>query len=549
MFKLKKYTIVWLICGAALIGVASTSIDDYFEVSKNLDIFSTVYKEVNVNYVDEVKPGLLIREAIDAMLLSLDPYTNFYSEAQAEDYLYQVTGSYGGIGATVRKKGDDLVIDHPFEGFPAQKADLRAGDILISIDGKSVVGKQSSDLNELLKGTAGTSLVLSIDRPGIGKKEITLERAQIRIKNVPYFGMVDGQTGYIKLTGFTPDAGKEVKEATESLISTGAESIILDLRGNGGGLLHEAVNIVNVYVKKGQLVVSTRGKEKENDRTYRTLNSPISTAIPLAVLIDGGSASASEIVSGTIQDLDRGILIGTRSFGKGLVQSSRVLSYNTQMKITTSKYYIPSGRCIQKLDYANKKNGHAISVADSMKQTFYTVNKRQVRDGEGVTPDVVKGHIELSKISGTLQKKDIIFDYATLYRNRIEEIDPAKTFTLSENDFEEFKSFLSDKDYGYTTDTEQALEELEKKADSERYLASIKPNIDALRKEFNLNKNADLDRNQQEIINLLQTEIASRYYYDAALVEATFAIDRDIQTAIKMFANQNQYAEILSGKN
>jgi carboxyl-terminal processing protease len=549
MFKLKKYTIVWLICGAALIGVASTSIDDYFEVSKNLDIFSTVYKEVNVNYVDEVKPGLLIREAIDAMLLSLDPYTNFYSEAQAEDYLYQVTGSYGGIGATVRKKGDDLVIDHPFEGFPAQKADLRAGDILVSIDGKSVVGKQSSDLNELLKGTAGTSLVLSIDRPGIGKKEITLERAQIRIKNVPYFGMVDRQTGYIKLTGFTPDAGKEVMEATESLISTGAESIILDLRGNGGGLLHEAVNIVNVYVKKGQLVVSTRGKEKENDRTYRTLNSPISTAIPLAVLIDGGSASASEIVSGTIQDLDRGILIGTRSFGKGLVQSSRVLSYNTQMKITTSKYYIPSGRCIQKLDYANKKNGHAISVADSMKQTFYTVNKRQVRDGEGVTPDVVKGHIELSKISGTLQKKDIIFDYATLYRNRIEEIDPAKTFTLSENDFEEFKSFLSDKDYGYTTDTEQALEELEKKADSERYLASIKPNIDALRKEFNLNKNADLDRNQQEIINLLQTEIASRYYYDAALVEATFAIDRDIQTAIKMFANQNQYAEILSGKN
>lgn len=547
--KIKNSKAFWIVCLAGMAGLAFTKVDDYFEVSKNLDIFSTVYKEVNMSYVDDVKPGNLIREAIDAMLSSLDPYTNFYSEAQAEDYRFQVTGSYGGIGATVRVKGKDLVIDHPFEGFPAQKADLRAGDILLAVDGKSVIGKKSSDLNELLKGTAGTSLVLSIERPGVGKKEVHLTRAQVRIKNVPYFGMIDAQTGYIKLTGFTPDAGKEVKEATESLMKSGAKYMILDLRGNGGGLLHEAVNIVNVFIKKGQLVVSTRGKDRENDKVYKTLNAPVSTDIPLVVLIDGGSASASEIVSGTVQDLDRGVLIGTRSFGKGLVQTTRVLTFNTQMKITTAKYYIPSGRCIQKLDYANKTNGHANSVADSLKQIFYTVNKRKVTDGEGVSPDIVMGQKELSKIASSLQKRDIIFDYATLYRNRVDSISDAKTFTLNNNDFAAFKEFLKDKEYTYTTETELALEELERKADNEHYLSAIKPNIDALKKEFNINKTADINRHEKEITNLLKTDIASRYYYDKALVEATFDFDRDIQAALALFSDMKRYNAILTNKN
>lgn len=549
MTRLNKKIAIWCVGLAAFSGIAFTQVDDYFEVSKNLDIFSTIYKEVNISYVDEVKPGQLIREAIDAMLLSLDPYTNFYSEAQAEDYRFQVTGSYGGIGATVRKKGNDLVIDQPYEGFPAQKADLRAGDILLAIDGKSVVGKRSTDLNELLKGTPGTSILLSIDRPGFGKKEINLERAQIRLKNVPYYGMIDVQTGYIKLTGFTPDAGKEVKEATEGLMKEGAKQIILDLRGNGGGLLHEAVNIVNVFVKKGQLVVSTKGKDKENDRVYKTLNTPVNTEIPLVVLIDGGSASASEIVSGTVQDLDRGVVIGTRSFGKGLVQSSRVLSYNTQMKITTAKYYIPSGRCIQKLDYAHKKNGMATSVADSLKQVFYTNNKRKVMDGEGVNPDLVVGQGELSKIAGSLQQNDIIFDYATLYRNRMDKIAPIRSFELNKTDFEDFKRFLSGKEYGYTTETEKALSELERKADSERYLVALKDEIDRLKKQFELNKNSDLDRHEEEIINLLKTEIASRYYYDKALVEASFGYDKDILAALELFGNPARYKAILSGKN
>ncbi|MCB0734537.1 MAG: S41 family peptidase [Bacteroidetes bacterium] len=532
----------------ALATMAFRQVEDYFEVSKNLDIFATVYKEVNMSYVDDVKPGELIREAIDAMLQSLDPYTNFYSEAQAEDYRFQVTGSYGGIGATVRKKGDDLIIDHPYENYPASKAGLRAGDILISIDGKSVVGKKSSDLNELLKGAAGTKVVLHIDRPGIGDQEYTLEREQIKMNNVPYFGMINPKVGYIKLTGFTPDAGKEVRDATVDLMEKGAENLILDLRGNGGGLLHEAVNIVNVFIKKGQLVVTTRGKDRENDRSYVTLNAPVTTDLPLVVLIDGGSASASEIVSGTMQDLDRGVLIGTRSYGKGLVQTSRVLSYNTQMKITTAKYYIPSGRCIQKLDYSTKKNGKAVVVADSLKQTYYTTNKRPVTDGEGVTPDVEMGAKELSKIAESLQRNDIIFDYATKYRNSVESIAEAAQFEFGHDDFQDFKEYSSSRDYGYTTETEKALQDLERKADEEQYLASIKHTVDALRSEFERNKNADIDRHEKEITNLLETEIASRYYFDRATVEATFDSDRDIQAALDLFNNPKKYKAVLSGK-
>lgn len=525
-----------------------TQVDDYFEVSKNLDIFSTVYKEVNLSYVDEVKPGHLMREAIDAMLKSLDPYTNFYSEAQAEDYRFQVTGSYGGIGAIVKKHGDNIVIDKPYEGYPAQKVGLRTGDILIKVDGKSVIGKTSSQLSDVLKGTAGTTVVLTVIRPDNGEMEFSLERAQVKVKNVPYFGMATSNVGYIKLTGFTPDAGLEVYNALKSLKEQGAQNVIFDLRGNGGGLLHEAVNIVNVFVKKGQLVVSTKGKEKENDRVYKTLNVPLDTDMPLVVLIDGGSASASEIVSGTIQDLDRGVVVGTQSYGKGLVQSTRMLSYNTQMKITTAKYYIPSGRCIQRLDYSNKQNGSATSIADSLKQTFFTLGKRPVTDGEGVNPDVKMGLTELTKIAKSLVTKDIIFDYATQYRNKHDSIVEPKLFHLSDADYNDFKAFLSDKDYGYTTDTEKALLELEKKAEAEHYGDALSQSLAELKSEFSKNKSADLDRHKAEVIELLETEIASRYYYDRAFVETTFDDDSDVQEALALFENPKRYQAILTGK-
>ncbi len=525
-----------------------TQVDDYFEVSKNLDIFSTVYKEVNLSYVDEVKPGHLMREAIDAMLKSLDPYTNFYSEAQAEDYRFQVTGSYGGIGAIVKKHGDDLVIDRPYEGYPAQKVGLRTGDILIKVDGKYVVGKTSSQLSDVLKGTAGTTVVLTINRPSKGEMEFSLQRAQVKVKNVPYSGMVTSNVGYIKLTGFTPDAGLEVHNAVKSLKEQGAQNIIFDLRGNGGGLLHEAVNIVNVFVKKGQLVVSTKGKEKENDRVYKTLNTPVDIDIPLVVLIDGGSASASEIVSGTIQDLDRGVVVGTQSYGKGLVQSTRLLSYNTQMKITTAKYYIPSGRCIQRLDYSNKRNGSALSIADSLKQTFYTLSKRPVTDGEGVNPDVIVGLPELTKIARSLVTKDLIFDYATQYRNDHDTIVEPNQFHLDDADYENFKTFLKDKDYGYNTETENALLELEKKAKDEHYIEAMSQTLEDLKAEFSKNKNADLEKHKKEVIELLETEIASRYYYDRAFVETTFDEDTDVQEALDLFNNPSRYQTMLKGK-
>lgn len=547
MKKFLKSKWMFLVAAVALLSSFKAA-NDYFEVTKNLDIFASVYKEVNTSYVDDVKPGELIRAAIDAMLNTLDPYTNFYSEAQSEDYRFQLTGSYGGIGATIRQRGDYIMIDAPYEGFPAQKADVRPGDIILEVDGKSVKGKSTSDMTNLLKGTAGTKVTLKLQRPGVGDMEKTFERANIKLKNVPYYGMINAQTGYIKLTGFTPNAGKEVHDALTDLKknNAGMSSVVFDLRGNGGGLLHEAVNIVNVFVKKGQLVVTTKGKEPENDATYKTLNAPVDTDIPLVVLIDGGSASASEIVSGSIQDLDRGIVIGQKSFGKGLVQSSRQLTYNTQMKITTAKYYIPSGRCIQKLDYGNKVNGRAISIADSLKHTFYTLNKRPVIDGEGISPDVATDKQRLSKVSQSLLTKYLIFDFATNYRNTHTTIPSSKEFSLSESDFQDFLKFIEGKDYHYITDTETAIDDVVKKAKDENYYNEMKAEIDKLSASLKSGKKEDVIKNKKEIISLLETEIARRYYFDTAIIETSFDDDPDIQQSLKLFADKAMYSKILS---
>ncbi len=542
---MKRRTLYLFIILLGLSASAFKAADDYFEISKNLDIFVTVYKEVNESYVDEVKPGELIRKAVDGMLYSLDPYTNFYSEAQAEDYRFQVTGSYGGIGATVRTKGDYVVIQRPYEGFPAQKADIRVGDLILEVDGKSAKGLNSSDLTDLLKGEAGTKVTLRIRRPGIGDMDKTFERAQIKVKNVPYYGMIDDKTGLVKLTGFTPDAGKEVKEAVEDLKRQGMEKVILDLRGNGGGLLHEAVNIVNVFVPKGTKIVETRGREKEDNRTYKTLNPPVDTDIPLVVLIDGGSASASEIVSGSIQDLDRGILVGRKSFGKGLVQSTRRLSYNTQMKITTAKYYIPSGRCIQKLDYAHKENGKAVIVADSLKKTFFTSNKRPVMDGEGVTPDIDVEALEHSNVSISLMQNDHIFDYATSYRNTVDAIAPPKDYAFSEIDFKAFLDYLEGKDYAYTTETENALDKLVEISKEEKYYEAISAQMEALKGELASNKSMDINTHMKEIMEILETEIARRYYFDRAMVETSFDDDPDIEEALAILKDSGRYNKIL----
>ncbi|MDA8886510.1 S41 family peptidase [Bacteroidia bacterium] len=364
---MKKYILILLFGG---LGLMAFKAEDYFEISKNLDIFAEVYKEVNTTYVDDVKPGELIRAAINGMLKSLDPYTNFYSEAQAEDYRYQVTGTYAGIGSTIRTIDDYVYIESPVDGFPAHKAGLLPGDKILVVDDVDMKGKNSSEVTDYLKGKAGTSFSMKIERIGEGELIKTITRENIKIKNVPYHGIIEDEIGYLKLTGFTPNAGKEVRDAVIDLKEKGAEKVVLDLRGNGGGLLHEAVNIVNVFVPRGEPIVVTRGKFEEDNQVYKTLNSPVDTEIPLVILINGNSASASEIVSGSLQDLDRAVLIGSNSFGKGLVQTTKRLTYNTSMKITTAKYYIPSGRLIQRLDYGNKVNGHAVEVADSAKKIF-----------------------------------------------------------------------------------------------------------------------------------------------------------------------------------
>lgn len=543
----KRSLIILLSAGLLFSGFKAT--EDYFEISKNLDIFAAVYKEIHVSYVDETKPGELIRSAIDAMLRSLDPYTNFYSESQAEDYLMQVTGAYGGLGATVRNRDKRVMVDDPYEGFAAQKADLRAGDYILEVDGNVVTGKDANEVIKQMKGQAGTVVKLKIERPGVGVLEKTITREKIKVKNVPYFGMINDKVGYIQLTGFTPDAGKEVKEALVELKKNpGMQAVVLDLRGNGGGLLHEAVNIVNVFVKKGQLVVNTKGKLKEEEKSYHTLGLPTDTDIRLAVLIDDRSASASEIVSGSVQDLDRGVVIGRKSFGKGLVQQSRQLTYGTQMKITISKYYIPSGRCIQKLDYGNKENGRAVAVPDSVKKTFYTLNKRPVIDGDGISPDIAVKLPDRSKVAQALISQYAIFDYATEYRNRQEKISAARDFVLSEDEFTRFLSFLKSKEIAYTTDTEKAMDLLEQRAGEEEYLNGITAQVAQLRQAIKANKEEDVLRHKEEILQLLTSEIARRYYFQTAEIETTFRYDPDIQKAIEVLLNPDDYYRILKGK-
>lgn len=538
--------------GILAIGIFSAykASDEYFEVSKNLDIFASVYKEVNISYVDDVEPGSLIKTAIDAMLRSLDPYTNYYSEAQTEDYRFQVTGEYGGIGATIRQRGEYIVIDDPYEGYPAQQADLRAGDKILEVDGKSAKGKTSDDMTKLLKGSAGTEITMKIERPGVGELIKTFKRAKIKLNNVPYYGMVDKETGYIKLTGFTPDAGKEVQDALKNLRKNNADlqSIILDLRGNGGGLLHEAVNVVNTFIKKGELVVSTKGRDRDNNRTYSTLDAATDTDIPLVVLIDGGSASASEIVSGSLQDLDRGVLIGQKSFGKGLVQSQRMLTYNTQMKITTSKYYIPSTRCIQKLDYTHKVNGKAEAIADSLKHNFFTRNHRPVKDGEGVTPDIKTPESKYTKITQSLLTKNIIFDFATQYRNTHNTISITKDFDLTDKDFQDFITFTNGKDYNYNTDTEDALQKFKDQASKENYLSDLNMEYESLLNKLKRNKSNDIEKYKTEIMQALEEEIASRYYFEKARIEASFDNDLEIKEAIALLKDTAKYSALLSGK-
>ena len=539
---MKKFFYLFII---GCLGLVAFKAEDYFEISKNLDIFAEVYKEVNTTYVDEVQPGELIRAAIDGMLKSLDPYTNFYSEAQAEDYRYQTTGTYAGIGSTIRTIGDYVYIDSPVDDFPAYKAGLLPGDKILAVDGVDMKGKTASDVTDYLKGKAGTTFSIKIARLGEGDLTKSITRETIKIKNVPYYGIIEDNIGYMQLTRFTPDAGKEVRDAVIAMKAEGATSLVLDLRNNGGGLLHEAINIVNVFVPRGETIVITKGKFQEDNRTYKTLNSPVDTGIPLIVLINDGSASASEIVSGSLQDLDRAVLIGQNSFGKGLVQTTKRLTYNTSMKITTAKYYIPSGRLIQRLDYGNKVNGKALAVADSIKKEFKTKNGRNVIDGEGILPDLNIEEYKYSKLAISLIRNDLIFQFANEYRSKNPQISGPKIYDVSNETFEDFKSFLQDKEYEYTTNTEKDLDKLIDQAKDDKYYELLKGELTSLKAALESTKKADLDNNKQELKELLEYEIVRRYYFEKGKVEVGFDDDLEWAKTKSVFSNTTEYKGLL----
>lgn len=547
MNKAKK-----IILGASIVIGSFTSlafVDDYFEISKNLEIFTSAYRELNAHYVDEVDASKLMRTGIEAMLESLDPYTNFISESEVEDYRIMTTGQYGGVGASIFTRDKQVVVRETYEGFPAQKSGVRAGDIILEIDDKSVQGKNTSDVSKFLKGQAGSNVTLLIKRIGIEKPfKVQLKREDIQIENVPYYGMITNEIGIIQLKGFTQNASKEVKNALKDLKkNSNLKAVILDLRGNPGGLLHEAVDISNIFVNKGELAVTTKGKSKDSEKKYLTINEPLDPNIPIAVLTSSSSASASEIVSGVIQDLDRGVVIGQRTFGKGLVQTTRPLSYNSQMKITTAKYYIPSGRCIQALDYSHRnEDGSVGKIPDSLIKEFKTRAGRKVYDGGGVAPDFPVEVNKLSNITQNLITKHIIFDYANLYASKNNQIAAGKNFKLTKVEYEEFMKYVQSQNFDYKTKSEKMLDDYKEVAIKEKYFDAVMQDYESLRAKLLSDKNADLLKFEAEIKDLLEEEIVARYYYQKGRIEKSLSNDPEVNKAIEVLSNQQLYKSTLN---
>jgi len=525
----------------------TTTADRYFEIAKNLDIFATLFKEVNALYVDDVNPNQLVRTGIDAMLASLDPYTNYIPEDEVEDYRTLNTGQYGGIGAITREIGKRTVVTMIMEGYGAQKGGLKIGDEVIKIDDVELSKLTSEQAGQLMKGQIGTPVSLTVRRYGIAEPiRLNFKREKIKVHNVPYSGIIGNDIAYIQLSDFTPDAGKEVKSSLLALKDQGIKGVILDLRGNPGGLLIEAVNIANIFLPKGKMVVSTRGKIPENNLSYETLNLPADTEIPVAVLINRGSASASEIVAGTLQDYDRGVIIGEKSYGKGLVQVSRQLSYNSQLKVTTAKYYTPTGRCIQVLDYTHRRgDGSVGSIPDSLKRTFKTTAGRVVYDGGGIDPDIVVEAREASALTQVLFEKGFLFDFVTHYTAARPAVD-AKTFSLSDDDYMQFVNWMKDKDYTYKSHVEQELEQLTDEAKKEKYFTDIRNQLEQIQLSIKENKKNELMLHKEQLKMLLEEEIVSRYHLERGSVQVGFKYDNEVKKAIEILHDQKQYRKILN---
>ena len=550
MKKIQLFTFVMALL--LPLGLLAQEKQNNFEIAKSLDIYNSLLRELNLNYVDEINPGELNEAAIKAMLEGLDPYTVFIPESDIENAKFMTTGEYGGIGAVIQYDGEFTRISDPYEGWPAQKAGIIAGDAILEVNGVDCKKKNTQQVSEMLKGQPGTEVTLKLKRYGQDKPlEIKLKREKVKIDNIPYFKVFDNGIAYLALSGFTREAAKELKEKfVEMKKDHGLKGFVLDLRGNGGGLMNEAVDIVNLFIPKGKAVVSMKGKAATANSMHPTTNDPVDLEIPLAILVDGSSASASEIVAGAIQDYDRGVIIGQRTFGKGLVQNILPLSYNTQMKVTVAHYYIPSGRCIQEIDYSHKKDTTQMKK-DTLGKAFKTIHGRTVYEGHGITPDVKVDRDPYATVTAYLYGKNYIFDYANKFYSEHKSIAPADRFQIDEATYQDFMKFVKDKKFSYTTESEKAIEKLKKTAKEEGYLDKIKPQIDLLENNLAAEKDKDLLNNRKDIEELLRSEIVGRYYYQKGRIVTSLNDDPDLKRAFEILLNTNgkdEYHSILSGK-
>ncbi|NCC09365.1 MAG: S41 family peptidase [Bacteroidia bacterium] len=527
--------------------------DHSFQVAKNLDVFNSIVKELDLLYVDTIDPNKTIREGIDQMLLSLDPYTEYFPEDDQDELEQMIKGTFGGIGSfiTYSPKLKRSMISEPFEGTPAAKAGLKAGDVLLSIDGQDLLGKDNAEVSQLLRGQAGTSLKLKVDRPmdkgGYKALEFTIVRESIQTPAIPYAGLLQQQVGYINLTTFSGSPSKEFKKAFLDLKKQGAISLVIDLRNNGGGLLDEAVDIANLFLPRGKVIVTTKGKIKEADKTYKTLREPLDLEIPIAVLVNSGTASAAEILSGALQDLDRAVVVGTRTFGKGLVQVPRSLPYGGTMKITTSKYYIPSGRCIQAIDYKHRNADGSVGVIpDSLTKVFRTAAGREVRDGGGILPDTVVKQERFPNILFYLVRDNLIFDYATHYRLKHPTIAAPSQFVLTEADYNQFKELVKKADFKYDQQSEKILKTLKEAAEFEGYMTDASAEFKALEKKLSHNLDRDLTYFSKDIKGIIAQEIIKRYYYQRGSIIQQLKEDKELKVALTLLAHREQYRQALS---
>ncbi len=547
--KYKNLRSVIFVGTILLFSIAFFSFDDTddFDLAKNLDIYQTLIRELRLYYVDDIQSAKIIQTSIEQMLESLDPYTVFYPESKIEDFKFMTTGQYGGIGALIRKDGSKVIIERVYKNDPADLAGLRPGDIVTKVENKKLTEVNTDDVSELLKGVPNTEVKISVYRPFTKENlNLTLIRKKIHVKNVPYSGMINTETGYIKLTGFTQTAYAEVKEALLKLKKENATQLVLDLRGNPGGLLNEAVNIVSLFVEKGTDVVSTKGKMKQWNQSLKTRKQPIDTEMDIVVLVNRNSASASEIVSGALQDLDRAVIVGQRTYGKGLVQTTRDLSYNAKLKITTAKYYIPSGRCIQALDYTHRNaDGSVGHVPDSLITAFKTKNGRIVYDGGGILPDIKVNEHNINPLSKYLMQKFIIFDYANNYSYLNDSISKANKFKISDKEYDEFIDYVVQRKLNYETETDKALKTLIETAKKEKYYEKLSNDITVLQKDLAHSVRSDLVHFKEDIKELLTRSIIIRYYYQSGLIRYALENDTEVLESMKILNNDTKYQAIL----